>query len=141
MSLFARVSPSGLSFFALLAVGLVVSIVYEVRRWRQLGDFLSKRQKIVRSVNFAVITALLVDIAVLAFDLAPPNPAVRIGLLGACMVLLVVIVVLVLWDLREIQVRRLGSEMEFYGEVARSMVEHARAKGRTKAPPPGPGAN
>ncbi len=133
----ALASPGGAAFFALLALGLAVAVFIEVRRWRQLGDFLSRRQKIIRATNFALITALLVLIAILTFDLSPPDPAIRVGLLGGCLVLLVVVLALVLWDLREIQVRRLGSEMEFYGEVARTMVEHTRAKSRKQPPTDG----
>jgi len=109
-------------FLSALVIGLVVFIFTELRRWRALGGFLSRRQIVVRVVNLCLIALLVALIGGVFFGVRPATLRLGVALLVCAGVVLVIVVLLAVWDLREINRARLGREMEFYGEIARSIV-------------------
>ncbi len=114
---------AGVAIYGAMVAAILTFMVLEVVRWRRLEGFLTRRQVVLRSINFGVVVILLAILGVLLFDLVPRQMLqLRLALLGAAPLLLLAVLVLVLWDLREIQKRRLAREMEFVGEVARSMI-------------------
>lgn len=140
-------SPSvGVAILTVLFVGFLVGALCEVRRWRHLDSFLSRRQRIVRGTNLCLGGLALVLVGALSLDLIPEQPLwPRLSALGGVVVLLLLVVALVLWDLREIALRRLDGEMTLWAEGARTLLQRAkdRPKGapdaaRPTAPPPGP---
>lgn len=119
------------TFYGALVVGLVAFIVTEVRRWRTLGGFLSRRQIVVRVINLSLIGLLVALVGGMFFGVRPATLRIGVALMVCAAVVLVVVVLLAVWDLREINRARLGREMEFYGEIARSIVG-AKKTGRGK---------
>jgi Ca2+/Na+ antiporter len=110
--------------YALLVAGFVAFVVMEVRRWRGLGAFLSRTQVGVRVANMVLIGLLLLLMGVLYFDLVPSSALkLRIALVTLSPLIVLLILILAVWDFREIQKARLRREMEWYGEVAKTMVE------------------
>jgi len=120
------------TFYGALVVGLVAFIVTETRRWRTLGGFLSRRQIVVRVVNFCLIGLLVALVGGMFFGVRPATLRLGVALMVCAAIVLVIVVLLAVWDLREINRARLGREMEFYGEIARSIVG-AKKTGKGKA--------
>jgi hypothetical protein len=125
-------SPTGaLWILAALAIGLMALALFEVRRWGQLGNFLTRRQKALRGTNLALGAVTLLLVAALSFDVLPAQPLwIRLAGLTTVVVLLMLVTVLVLWDLREIAARRLDGEMTLWSEGARGMLEEAKRRNR-----------
>lgn len=109
--------------YGLLVGGFVVFVVLEVRRWRALGAFLARTQVTVRVANLVLIGLLLVLMGVLYFDVLPPSALrLRIILITATPIVALVVFALAIWDFREIQKARLRREIEWAGQVARTIV-------------------
>jgi hypothetical protein len=137
----------GVAILTVLFVGFLVGALCEVRRWRHLDSFLSRRQRIVRGTNLCLGGLALLLVGALSLDLIPEHPLwPRLSALCGVVALLILVVALVLWDLREIALRRLDGEMTLWAEGARTLLQRAkdRPKGATEAArstaplPPGP---
>lgn len=122
-----------IAVLALLQAGFLAIAIVEVRRWRGLGSFLPRRQRTVRGVNLGLGWLTLLLVGALALDLLPPEPMVwRLGALLGVVALLVLVVALVLWDLREIAARRLDGEMDLWAEGARTVLERMKDRPRPR---------
>jgi hypothetical protein len=117
----------------LLALGLLALALFEVRRWAQLGNFLTRRQKVLRGTNLVLGGVTLLLVGALSFDALPAQPlSIRLTALTAVVVLLLLVTVLVLWDLREIAARRLDGEMTLWADGARTMLEQAKKQSQKR---------
>lgn len=121
-------SAAAVVVYGVLSAGLVAFIIVEVIRWRRLEGFLPRRQLAVRGTNLALLAVILLATGALLFDVGPRDPRHKLVIIAAIPVLLLAVVVLVLWDLRQIALRRIDREMELYGEMARSLVSGGRKR-------------
>jgi hypothetical protein len=123
----------GVAVLTVLFVGFLAGALCEVRRWRHLEAFLSRRQRIVRGTNLCLGGLALLLVGALALDLIPAQPLwPRLSALGSVVVLLLLVVALVLWDLREIALRRLDGEMTLWAEGARTLLQRAKDRPRPR---------
>lgn len=123
--------------YCLLAVGFVLFVVLEVRRWRTLGAFLAPVQVIVRVTNLVLVGLLIVLMGILYFDLLPSTSLrLRVILICATPIVVLVVLALAIWDFREIQRARLRREIEWASHVARSIVQADDEPTSDSAEPP-----
>ncbi len=119
--------------YAILVAGFAAFVVIEIRRWRALGAFLARTQVAVRMANLVLIGLLLALMGILYFDVLPASAIrLRLAFITATPIVVLIVFVLAIWDFREIQKARLRREIEWVGQVARTIV---KSGGRSEAKP------
>jgi hypothetical protein len=136
MSLSPTVAGTGVAVYVAMLLGLAFFIALEVRKWRRLGVFLTRRQVVYRVATFVLLGLLMVDLGLLFFLRGGPETlGTRVALLWVLGGLLPPLVVLTVLDVREIQIAHYRREMEFYGELAKALVGGKKKKPEAEGEP------